>query len=836
MNRHRLTALATVVALAGCDTATGPTGTGQAAAPDTAGSPDALAQDATVDDADAGPTWTPPTPALWPPGPSFDPSGVPFVAAHPAAFARVSAWATEVSGPVDDRPGVSHRGGYGTGNGWTFALLGLADPLNTLHGLTTPTYERGVRFFGDYALVLRPEGADHPPDFDAEQAAWSLSAPVVMTRATLGDLRLDTVDFAPTTDDEVLRACFVRVLTVTNDGAAASSPVTLQVVPANIVSSPAEGQLVEDNKERVLLTAFADGGGAVEGQRLTRALPALEAGAGSELVLVHCGADGDVPVALPGVDAGALIDATAAAYQAWAGELVQLDVPDPRVADFVDGLKMSLRVQTAAGGASCPMSQYTRTWARDNIGPALALLTLGAHDDVAAMMDYIYGATLLAGDFKNSYDADLDLSDLPPAPDWAAKGPLPESVAAETPSYMVWIYGAWEQHTGLTARASERWSWLRRAMMAQGFGPEGHLPFTGDETFRAAMNAAFGLALEYPHHLESWSANSTLLWLGAERHYARLAGLLGQSADATEAAGQRALVDATLTDTFLLADGCISALQWRADGVVWPAPFEDVATKILWARARDDDDALAASTLACLISRLGVEPGRLQSPLHPDYTHNIALPVDGPVYTGMLPGYTLMALTRAGHPEAEDAFDVLGQALGTSGQLQEYQVGSDHSGLTILYDPSGQLTDYTAKFRPWEGGIVVHAALEYLLGWAPDATSNRFALRPHLPNDWPSVTATGLRIGADRVDVSVSRVEQGLRVSVTSHADGDLTFSLRCDGTDAAEGSMSVDGESPPEAALTQRAHFGQVSMEASGLSVAAGATVVVRCLGSHAP
>ena len=138
---------------------------------------------------------------------------------------------------------------------------------------------------------------------------------------------------------------------------------------------------------------------------------------------------------LPTIDAGELLDETAAAYQAWDAGLVQVELPDPMVADFVDGMKITLKSQTAATGASCPMSQYTRTWARDNIGPTLALLSLGAHDDVRAMMDYVYGAILLKGDLNNSYDADLDVSDLPAAPDWDGLPVLTERVAAETPSY-----------------------------------------------------------------------------------------------------------------------------------------------------------------------------------------------------------------------------------------------------------------------------------------------------------------------------------------------------------------------------------------------------------------
>ena len=128
---------------------------------------------------------------------------------HPAAFERISRWGTHVSGPVDERPDVGHRGAFGTGNGYTFGFVGEADPLNTLHSLTTPTYERGPRFYGDYAIKLAPAGGA-PADFDEEWAARSLSARVVLTRGKLGTMRLDSVDFAPHSDDPALRRSRAR--------------------------------------------------------------------------------------------------------------------------------------------------------------------------------------------------------------------------------------------------------------------------------------------------------------------------------------------------------------------------------------------------------------------------------------------------------------------------------------------------------------------------------------------------------------------------------------------------------------------------------------------------
>ena len=53
-----------------------------------------------------------------------------------------------------------------------------------------------------------------------------------------------------------------------------------------------------------------------------------------------------------------------------------------RLKGLNSNLKLTLKVQTAVSGANCPMSEYTRIWLRDTIGPVRAWLQLGAHEDV----------------------------------------------------------------------------------------------------------------------------------------------------------------------------------------------------------------------------------------------------------------------------------------------------------------------------------------------------------------------------------------------------------------------------------------------------------------------
>lgn len=828
MSKATFGALAVIMGLTGCGD--------DGSAPADAGVDSTLADSAVDGELDSAvvDSAMPPRALPWAERPGLTPDHD-FATAHPAAFERLSGWVTSVEGPVADRPDVGHRGAYGVGNGHSFALFGLTDPMNTMHGLASPTYERGPRFAGDYAIYLAPAGEGDSPHFDEEQTTRSLSAPVVLTRGRLGELRLDTVDFAPATDDPELRACIVRVLTVTNDGAATAPLHELRVRPANDTTSPMADVLLEVGPERAFTTYFVDGTIRVEElpdeeRRLVRDVGPLAAGASEQTVLLHCGAEGATIVRPAAVDAGALLDATAAEYQAWEAGLVQVEVPEPLLADYIDGIKMTLRVQTTATGASCPMSQYTRTWARDNIGPVRAMLAFGAHDDVRRMMDYVYGAIVLGGDLSNSYDADLDLTDLPAEPDWSALPPLSGRVGAETPSYMVAIYGEYFLHSGRVDRVRDRFDFLRRCTLAQDFGPDGLLPFTGDETFRAAMNATFDLPLEFAHHEDSYSANSAVLWLGAANHFLRMADELAMADDRTATEARIAEVEAGFETHYALPGGCISPFQDRATGESWSVPFEDVSLKATWTGWRDGDSAEAQANMSCLIDGFEQHPGVYRSPAAERYRNYVLLPpVDG-VYTGMLPGYTLAGLTAVGHPDAAAALDELGVLSTSSGNAQEYQayLGTDEFGLTAIYDVTGGLGDYTAKFRPWEGGINVHAVLAYLAGFEPEASAHSLSLRPHLPAGWPSLALRGLRSGDDRFDLEVERVADGYDITLTSLASVDHEVTLRWDAELGAPLLVEVDGAPVAAADIVLREHFGQRSIELPAATLAAGATTTI--------
>lgn len=772
--------------------------------------PEVLPSDTT--DPGTDPSGDVPQPGFWARGPEFPlPPEVERLA--PEAFQQMSLFATRVEGPPGQRPDVGHRGAFGTGNGHLFAQVGLGDPLNSLHSLVGPTYERRPNFFGDVAMFLAGPGEAEPVPFEEEWAGRSLSAPVVVTRGTREGVTLSTVDLgAPEGLPGLPPTCWVRGLLVQ---ASEDREGWSLLVQATNAQTPLPGGLlretgpVADGRVRDLVSGFAESGTPqVQDRRTILPLGILPAGSSRWHLWVACASERsaadpapeDWPVgALPEDLLATALSRAANGYQQWSRGTLQMDLPDPLVADFLEGLKMTLKVQTAATGASCPMSEYTRTWTRDNMGPVLALLAYGAFEDVTAILDYLEAAIRWAGDLRNSYDADLDPASAPPAPDWASLGTLDGRVAAETPSYLVRMHTLHARWSGDPTRVTSRLPLLRRCMMDQAFGPDDLLPFTGDETFRAAMNAALGVPdLDYPHHDRSWSLNSTLLWLGAARDLLDLPGGLPEPTLARDLEDRVHRMIEQALPRFLLPDGCLAAYLDRDTGSP-SGPFEDAALQVTWSGWLDGDEPLAQTSLRCLGDRIRRAPGEWVSPLDPYWAGTMGA-WEG-IYTGMLPGYTLAAMTAIGHPEAPAAFDVVRLSLDTSGNLQEYLVFDDHSGVSLVHDPTGVVGDYTAKFRPWEGAIVAEAMLRHLLGFAPDALRGTIALRPHLPEAWPRMAFRGLRAGQSRFDVTVERGEAPgtFRVEVRRR-EGQAPFSATL-RWDAPSGGIAfqVNGQEVPQ-------------------------------------
>lgn len=696
--------------------------------------------------------------------------------------------------PRAPRPDPSHLGDFGVGNGRVFAEVGLAFPLNTLHGMVGPTYSRRDRFYGDLSLSLGDEDGV-AAEFDEEWIAMPRLVPAVVSAGRSGDLLLVVADLAPIprplAQARPVHAALWRRVVVSNEGDTPSDPASLVVTTA-LKQRVEDDALVETRSDGTRVVFFlthppapADprrpGARVVDDRRLVLPVPSLPAGGLFETDLIVATAPpgaraADVRAGVSGEDLDVLADETAAAYGAFEATTARVETPDPVVNDFFRVLPRTLFVQVSAQGASSPMSRYTLTWTRDLSGVVRPLALLGAHDLARRILDYYYAAAARAGGLRNAYDADLDLDlDHPVEVDWASLPPMSGRTAAEGPSHLplmfAWLWAA----TGDTSWIASRLKFLRHSLFKQQWNEEYLQPFSGDETFRAAMNIAFGLSIEYPHDTESWSLVSSVLLAAGAEALAEIEAATGH--EAQQALDLRIRAAETALTRFRLEDGCLAALIDREAGTLSP-PFEDAALMGPWAGPPWSGSVAADEAIECLARRLRVAPGVFRSPLDPTYKGFAGLPIQEGVYTGMLPGYTLRVLAQAGHPEAEAAFNHLRRVLSPSGNLAEYMVSDDDSALQFVYDALGGLGDVTARFRPWEGGIVLDAAFFYLTGFEPDAPRGRARLRPHLPNGWPEVVVAPLVTGGTRFSLRVRREDADLVAEVAHLSGPDLALTF----------------------------------------------------------
>lgn len=679
----------------------------------------------------------------------------------------VSTWSAAGCGDRQPRQ-ARWMGDFGVGNGHVFALCGTACPLNTLHTMAGPDYQQESEFFHDTWVRLDPQPAacDRAHLFRVRHTA------VLVGLERFADLELDTVTFAPAGSGpgDPVRRALVRVVVVSRHGEEHPQPLALVTEHADQSRAGRTRRLVVLEPDGVSDPARVELGSLDPGQeqRVVFAYVASEGGEGQQETID----------ALRAAGCDALLERTRDWWFAFSSQAARLESPDPRVDDLLEGMRVTIRTQQTHLGGVSPMSRYSLMWIRDTAGAVRFFLRSGLFARARAMLDYYHLAAIMRGDISNALDLDYAPEQPPPAPDWRAMPPFEGRCQGETPSYLPLMASWYARATGDHTLIDGQYDFLWRAVTAQSISDQGLLPFSGDETYRGAMSMTLGRDIEHDYPACCKSANSSFLFVAAAEALAEEADARGHTDDA-RTLRQRADRVRQATDAHYWTDHGWWApfLEVEAPDEL-PPPFEDVSTKPLWTGFSGPDDPHTRQNLANVIALLGREDGFLQSPLHERYVDYMDFDVARGVYTGMMPGYFLYNLALCDHPRAEQAFNALARAASPSGNFAEYQVYDDHSALQLVYDPGGTLGDLTARYRPWEGGICLDALVVYLTGLEPDARAGRVALAPRLPNGWPRMRWTGLRVGPVRFDLEIEELGGSRRVTVTPTTPGELQVAL----------------------------------------------------------
>lgn len=663
-------------------------------------------------------------------------------------------WLGEVSGYGERglSAGRATAGSFGVGDGAAFGMIGLDSPWSTLTNGMGPGYQADEGFFGDSSFALWQDGAPLPIDEEAVQRPRGSA--VVRTGARSGDLWLLSADFAA--EGQIL-----RLITLMNEGSFSVDELTLRLglerAEGEEIAVDPRGLVQARGRKRMLVRCE----GASEREGALELTPLrLEPGEERTLLCAYSFAEaGDFPEP---PDPIAALGAHREAALALLAEAARLRTPDPKVEDLVEGMLLTMWTQTAPSGIVSPMNRYTKGWLRDAEGPVRLHLALGLPERAQAQLDATYLSLAAEGKIANSFSLDSwdPAMEEPEAELWETVPFMPGREPSEAPSYAPILQAAVSAATG--APLSEgRAAFLRACVERQEVNDQGLLPFSGDETFRYPMSGVLGVE---PETL-GWSAHASFLYVAAAEALDRLG---------IAASTRRAEVW-----------GALESLYWQ--GSFWSpilsyddlepldGPYEDVSLQPLWLgyraalpeRLRANADAVAAA--------LGREDGTLLSPESVFGGENFAS-------TGMVPGYWLANLAALHDPGAELAFDALDRVATPSGHFEELH-RPDNAVLQLVHARDGLGGDVSARYRPWEGGVVVAGMLDWLIGARPEAASVRLRLAPHLPAGWEALEMEGLRVGADRYDLRLEGYAEGLVLTLSREDSGEpWTLSLELGG------------------------------------------------------
>lgn len=816
-----------------------------------------------------GPEVLEPPEKVWTPGPEA--LGWPHWTVGREWMKDVSLWSHALDQKPTEPTHVRFFSDLAVGNGTIFSLVGYPGPFNRFHSMVGPGYERGPMYFSDTWLEVRKAGGT-AWKWQKEWIGRVNGTPIVWTQAESSIVGLATVDAAVMVDNnkDPLSRAIVRVAIVANRSSSKLSGLELAVKFAR-EQVPFQGSSSEDRDGDRRTVLLAPGTPISLMSKTGDPLPDVQAGdptassAGLVVPLpdIEPGAEAVVPLAYV-VDAGdAEFEATAAALEGkgidalfeqtrdgWAKRLepaTKVVSPDPMVDQYLEQTLLVLLTQQSAGGAICPMSEYTHFWPRDTAGPVRFLVSMGMFEEARKLLDYFWYGSVVGSGVKNAYSSDLDPSqDLPQEPDWDSLPALEGKAGAETPSHVSLLHYWYWVASGNLDFMPARLEFMKYATWKQAFSGD-LLPFSGDETYRTAMAVAHDMPLLEQYVPGYFSPYSTFLWVVAAEGMARMCDAIGEAHEAATLRTRAEAVRKATDETFRRTDGAY--LPYVQEGTLKPAKvlFEDVSMQPAWLGYVPPDGESAVANLTAAIDELGGEDGILVSPLPASYQGLLGLPISKGIYTGMNPGYYLWALAGARHPLSEAAFNAIRFHTTPTGTAPEYQILDDFTPLHLAYSEVGaEPADYTARYRPWEGGINAEAVLYFILGNRQDAVLKKLALSPNLPNGWSWLEAHGLRVGDTRVDVRIERPSRSgerpaapewtvalTNTSSADSADSDLLVDL---GLPVSPGSVSagagpaasatVDG-APIDAAVDPTPWGGYV-VRLADIPLPAGATAKV--------
>ncbi len=707
--------------------------------------------------------WTPSSGAvLWESPPFVDVPLPPSL--EDGTFLReLSEWGQVWQAPAP-RPGRGESGSFGLGNGQAFALLGLDDPWNTLTNLIGPGYQREDSFFGDISLEFIEEGKSIPATM--EQVRRARDSHLVLSRWEGKGVAATLVDGAVPGEAALLRHLSITV------GEAKNVEGVVGLTRAEGEPPDAYATTLYQQRGRRWMAVGCSKGAALEGDRLVFHLSKKTSQPFETTCVTAFGFTKEEAMETRNrvlkQNPKTLFTEAHQADADFLSQGISLSLPDPRVADLVMGMLLTHRVQTTPEGLVSPMSRYTSGWLRDGEGTVRLCLRAAQHDAVRGLLDATITALIHDESISNSFSLE-DAEGAPSLPGdpesfWNSVPFMEGRNPVEAPSYPVLLHRMVQLETGdETWMDDNKEAFLTACILRQQASDEGLYAFSGDETFRYPM--AFSMGGVLAEDL-GWSANSSFLLVSAcdsLNQWLMEAGRENPQIDLLCQQGRALAEESFWVESAPSGGRHPGKTGYYAPLVAYgslephPSPYEDISAQPLWTGYLDSADLRGQENLESLLEFAWREDGVLLSPLEDSG--------EAPFFTGMVPGFLLANLSRVHHPEEERAFTSLSQVATPSGHFEEILTAQGEV-LNLGHQQDGTGSDASARYRPWEGGIVVAALLEYLWGDSPRPALATLTLAPHLPQGWDGARADHLAMGEERYSLEVRGYQEGQVIQV----------------------------------------------------------------------
>jgi hypothetical protein len=633
---------------------------------------------------------------------------------------ELSTWQQELLQPEGSAIDKRVRGVYPIGDGYVFGYVGLGRRANTMQGLSGPSYQTSE--------VWAPKGHWGELSIDVLEDKDRVALPIQRVWRTRGvntaitedasdaegTLSLYTLNFAKAPDRAIYRWVELR-----NRG---EKPRKLSLL-VSWEKGSSDGQK--------LVASYAAKGFSAElvslrpataaGSTLRIELGELSPGAVATVPLIlRCKAEGQAYAGA--LDEASVLSALDGCQRNWKEKLrgTSTFASDRKdISDLIEDWKILMLVQRSEpSGAVSPMVSYRGTWVRDNVGPLLAFLRYGLHDEARQMLEYVHDATVVGGVLRNHFELDLDVSGADEKRkqlDWS-KVRIP---GTELPGWIILQHAWYFRATWDISLIQKHWPLLEACMKAFRPDIQRTLPTHGDETYlHGAFFSIFPARAASPSYLpadmpgrRARSFDSSMLYLMSIDAMSELVEELdkvaqGEAAQNREwSSEKKAPWEKRKIETLIELEKAFWLPEEQRfapflspiTGAPHRAPFAAVNLKQQWigyTYAIGEKNRQNAENSIKALWKKGTRVG-----MTPTIGH----------FTGAVPGYLLYTLADLNDKRRNDALDELVRLAGPAGEWAE------------LYDPEGRpigaySEEWPNRLRPWESGINIDAILFALNG------------------------------------------------------------------------------------------------------------------------